>query len=83
MAFIKMIPENEAEGKLKDLYNLITNGKAAGKVAHILKVHSLHPDAMEAHLNLYRTIMFGPSGLSRAQREMIATTVSATNDCVY
>ena len=83
MAFIKMIPENKAEGKLKQLYNMLTNGEAEGKVAHILKVHSLHPDVMQAHLNLYRTIMFAESGLSRTQREMIATTVSASNACEY
>ncbi len=44
---------------------------------------SLHPEAMLAHLNLYKTIMFGPSGLSRRQRELLATVVSALNRCAY
>jgi alkylhydroperoxidase family enzyme len=50
---------------------------------HILASHSLNPEALAAHLALYRTIMFGSSGLSRAEREAIAVCVSAANDCHY
>lgn len=82
VAWIKQIEENEAQGKLKELYNRITS-RTKGRVANILKVHSLHPDALEAHLNLYETLMFGESGLSRAQREMIAVVVSSANSCKY
>lgn len=82
MSWIKEINENDAVGKLKTLYVRIT-GRTQSNVANILKVHSIHPDAMEAHLNLYETIMFGPSGLSRSQREMIAVVVSSTNSCHY
>jgi len=53
----------------------------AGDMAHILSSHSLNREALEAHLLLYRTIMFGPSGLSRAEREAMAVCVSALNDC--
>jgi alkylhydroperoxidase family enzyme len=58
---------------------------AAGRaeMAHILASHSLNPAALEAHLGLYRTIMFGESPLSRAEREAIAVAVSAANDCHY
>ena len=38
---------------------------------------------MVAHLQLYRTVMFGPSGLTRAEREAVAVCVSAANDCHY
>jgi alkylhydroperoxidase family enzyme len=38
---------------------------------------------MRAHLGLYRTIMFGDSPLTRAEREVMAVTVSAVNDCHY
>lgn len=82
MAWIKEIEVNEASGKLKELYTRITV-RTKGNVANILKVHSLHPEVMEAHLNLYETIMFGESGLSRAQREMIAVVVSNSNKCHY
>jgi len=82
MSWIKEIEIHEAMGKLKDLYNRIGQ-RTNGGVANILKVHSIHPDAMEAHLNLYETIMFVESGLSRTQREMIAVVVSSTNQCEY
>ena len=55
----------------------------ADRLPHILGSHSLNPDALEAHLRLYRTIMFGPSPLSRSEREAIAVAVSAANDCHY
>lgn len=81
MAWIRVIDEAEAQGKLKECYDEIK--RTRGKIANIMKVHSLQPDAMMAHLNLYKTIMFGPSGLSRRQRELLATVVSALNRCAY
>lgn len=50
---------------------------------NILSSHSLNADALKAHLALYRTIMFGPSNLSRAEREAVAVAVSAMNRCHY
>jgi alkylhydroperoxidase family enzyme len=50
---------------------------------NVLVSHSLNPDALSAHRALYRVVMFGPSGLSRAEREAIAVAVSAANDCHY
>lgn len=55
----------------------------ARETDHILASHSLNPEALEAHLRLYRTVMFGPSGVSRAEREAMAVCVSAANDCHY
>jgi alkylhydroperoxidase family enzyme len=50
---------------------------------NILAAHSLNAEALDAHLALYRTIMFGDSPLSRVEREAIAVAVSAANDCHY
>lgn len=81
MSWISEIEIDEADGKLAEIYaNLV---EKRGKVSNILKVHSLNPEAMGDHLNLYMTIMFGRSGLSRAEREAIAVVVSANNDCAY
>jgi hypothetical protein len=38
---------------------------------------------MDASLKLYGAAMFGPSPLSRAQREMLATVVSREQRCFY
>lgn len=81
MAWITMIPESEAEGELKALYDRLA--APWGGVDHILKIHSLNPASLRAHYELYKTLMYGRSGLSRVQREMIAVVVSATNRCHY
>lgn len=52
-------------------------------IANIISSHSLNEGAMRAHLALYKTIMFGPSGLSRTDREAMAVCVSAANNCHY
>ena len=59
----------------------ITNG--ARGLDNVLASHSLNQEALRAHLALYRTIMFGDSPLSRAERESMAVAVSGANDCHY
>lgn len=81
MAWIEEIDIDEADGKLAAIYAELIEKR--GKISNILKVHSLNPEALSAHLDLYMTIMFGRSGLSRAEREAIAVVVSANNDCAY
>lgn len=81
MAWIKVIEEEEAEGKLREAYDKVASSRS--RVANVLKVHSLHPEAMTTHLALYRELMFGRSELSRTERELIAVAVSVTNNCHY
>ncbi len=81
MSWIKEIDEREAHSNLKIQYERIK--KERGQLANILKVHSLNPEALRAHFELYLTLMFGKSDLSRIQREMIAVVVSSSNQCQY
>jgi uncharacterized peroxidase-related enzyme len=81
MAWIKVIPPEKAEGALKTCYDQIK--KSRGKLAHIHTIHSLNPESLKNHMDLYMTIMFSRSGLTREEREMIAVTVSASNQCPY
>ena len=78
MARIRMIESREAKGKLAGLYK-----RFKGNMPNILKVQSLNPPSLEAHLRYYKVIMFGSSPLNRAMREKIATVVSAVNGCHY
>lgn len=55
----------------------------AGGLDNVLASHALNPEALRAHLALYRRVMFGDSPLGRAEREAIAVAVSAANDCHY
>ena len=81
MAWIRTIDPSEASGLLKEEYDAAI--KRAGKVFNIVKMFSLRPSTLRATIKLYKTVMFGDSDLSRAQREMIATLVSKENDCFY
>ena len=84
MPYIKTIPPSEATGKLKESYETVSGPSAArGKVAMVRQVQSLNPHALAAWSDLGAAIMHGPSHLTRRQREMIATVVSATNHCSY
>lgn len=81
MAWIRVILPVEATGELAEQYSRMKD--ANGDVANILNVHSLNPAALRTHYDMYRTLMFGPSELSRAQRESVAVIVSVTNQCHY
>lgn len=70
MSRIELIHEDQADGKLKEVYEKLGN-----RVANILKVHSLFPESLEAHLNFYRTIMFGKSPLSRMFVKSLPTSI--------
>lgn len=81
MAWIKMVEPEEAAGDLKAEYDKAL--RRAGKVFNILKVQSLNPAALKASIQLYLATMYGPSGLTRAEREMLGTVVSWANHCFY
>ena len=81
MAFIDKIEPGEAEGRLREIYDAAVG--RAGKVYEILKLQSLRPAVLDAFVRLYSAVMFGPSALSRVEREMVATVVSKANGCHY
>ena len=81
MPYIRLIEIDEATGLLKEEYD--AGIARAGKVFNIVKSMSLRPGVLRTSMELYRAIMFGPSGLSRQERELLATVVSRENDCHY
>lgn len=81
MPYIKVIEETEAQGELKNIYDELIAKR--GKLAEVHKIQSLNPESIVRHMDLYMTIMFSKSPLSRAQREMMAVVVSAANNCKY
>jgi uncharacterized peroxidase-related enzyme len=81
VAYIRLIDEDEAEGLLREEYDAAI--ERAGKVFNILKAMSLRPAVLRASMQLYREIMFGESGLSRQERELLATVASAEQSCHY
>jgi alkylhydroperoxidase family enzyme len=81
MAWIKTIPEDQAEGKLADAYRIF--GNRIGIVPNIMKAFSMRPELTELFGRVATTVTFGGSRLTRVQEEMIATVVSSINRCHY
>ncbi len=81
MAYIPYIEEHDASPELTLLYDRYRD--PAGYVDNILKIHGRNPPSLEAHVQLYVTLMRGKSDLTRVQREMIAVVVSSINECHY
>ena len=81
MPWIHQIPIAEAAGLLKEEFDKAL--KRAGRVWHIVHIMSLNPRALRDSIAFYATIMMGESPLSRVQREMLATVVSAELHCFY
>lgn len=81
MPHLRLVEVDEATGELREEYESALS--RAGKVFNIVKSMSLRPGVLKESMRLYRAIMFGPSGLSRAERELLAVVVSAANECRY
>lgn len=81
MAWIKVFSVSEAKGVLQKEYQAAQ--KRAGRIWHIVSIMSQNPRALKTSMDFYSALMFGRSPLSRSQREMLATVVSAANHCVY
>lgn len=81
MAWIKMLEPEDARGELQAEYE--AGVRRAGKVFNILKIQSLNPATLHASMAMYLATMHGPSGLTRAERELLATVVSWANHCFY
>ncbi len=80
MTWIRIIDEAKASGELAELYQQESAARGQG---NLLQVHSLNPRSLRAHLELFRTLMYGQSELTRRQREMIGLVVSVLNRCPY
>jgi len=84
MASIKMIPEEEASGKVKDIYEEIKDSLGIDFVPNMYKIMAHKPDYLETTWNKTKAIMHDKSGkLDNLTKEIIAVAVSATMGCEY
>ena len=81
MAHIRLIDRDNATGDLAEEYDAAV--RRAGKVYNIVRSMSPNPLVLNRSMELYKAIMFGPSPLSRQERELLATVVSSVNECDY
>lgn len=81
MPWIRTIPAEEATGPLKEIFERFKIER--GRMFTPYEVLTNNGGALAAVAHLNDAIRFGPSDLSRAQREMIAALTSALNDCTF
>lgn len=83
MASIKMITEDEATGKVKDIYEDIKQEFGIDFVPNLYRVMAANPSYLEANWNKVKAVMFASSKLDRLTKEIIAVAVSAVQGCRY
>lgn len=81
MPWISTVPAEEASGTLAEVFRRFDI--ARGRMFTPYEVVTNNGSALAAVVALNDAVRFGPSALSRAQREMIAAYVSALNDCTF
>lgn len=78
MAFIKMIPEEQAEGLLKEQYEAAR--KSNGYVPNFVKAFSIHPEIYDAWLKLIGAVR---SSMKMRRYELITLATAMALDCSY
>lgn len=76
------VPEEEAlPGDIQALF--AKSREKPGFVPNVYRASALRPAQLRGFVALYESIMDAESGLTKAEREMIAVAVSSYNHCVY
>jgi AhpD family alkylhydroperoxidase len=83
MASIKLISEDEATGKIKDIYEDIKSQLGIDFVPNLYKAMAFMPNYLEANWNKVKAVMVEKGNLDRLTKEIIAVAVSAVLGCKY
>ena len=82
MPFVKTVPHHQAHGLLKEAYDGMLARQ--GRISNVYAVSSLRPETMVSLQSHHEPVMqSATSGLTEAEKQMIATLVSALNKCRY
>jgi uncharacterized peroxidase-related enzyme len=82
MSWIKEIPYEEAEGRLKKVYNRVKGPD--NNVDNILSAHSLRPHSLSGHMGLYKNVIHNSNNtVPKWFLETIGVYVSMLNGCDY
>lgn len=83
MALVRMIPEEGATGKVKEIYEDIKSKLDIDSVPPLYRSMAASPATLEAAWNKKYAVMDQPGKLDSLTKHMIAVAVSATNGCMY
>ena len=82
MASVNLITEEEATGKVKEIFEDIKARLNIDFVPNLFRAMAAKPDFLEASWKKSQTVM-GPGKLDTVTKEIIAVAVSAVNGCDY
>jgi len=82
MAWIDTVPYQEAEGRLKQLYDRVKGPD--DNVDNIMMMHSLRPHTMEGHMAIYKYVLHHSANrVPKWFLETLGVWVSSLNNCAY
>jgi len=81
LTWLRVPAEEELPPEVLELWR--PSQEKLGFVPNVLRLFALRPTHLLAWNAHYDEAMKGASGLTKAEREMIAVVVSTTNDCAY
>ncbi len=83
MPSVKMVSDEEATGKVKDIYSEIKKKLGIDFVPNMYKAMALNPDYLEITWNRIQAIMSKEGKLDKKTKDIIAFTVSIMSGCEY
>jgi uncharacterized peroxidase-related enzyme len=81
ICWLHLPPDDDAPDAVKELWAKPL--EKLGFVPNVLRAYAIRPRHLELWNAFYDELMRGESGLTKAQREMIAVVVSTANRCHY
>ena len=82
MPTVHLVSEEQATGKVKQIFEDFKATKGADRVTNFWRALAVNPDHLEAVWNELKRVM-QPGKLDLLTKEMIALAVSVTNRCEY
>ncbi len=81
MTYVRTIPYDEAQGELKGIYDHISHSR--GFISNVMAVNGIRPHLIKTLSAHVASVLGTDSGLTPAERQMVATVVSSVNKCQY
>jgi len=82
MAWIQTISYNQADNKLKEIYDRVKGSDNI--IDNVLSIHSLRPHTLTGHMTLYKSVLHNCNNtLPKWYLEAIGIYVSTLNNCEY
>ncbi len=84
MTYIQWYDDDDATGELAEIYRAYKKSRPGRpRMPGILKCFSQRPDFLQRVIQFSNELHFADGHLTRRTKEMIATYVSALNQCPY